>query len=412
MTQNRPPAGLAGTVDHVDAGNGWLVVRLMTRQALVREGEHMQHCLRHGSYHHLAGEEEMTGDAIWSLRDPRGMSRATLDVRSRNVVMAKGKGNSDVGGKAARRLKALVAAFRAAGADLDFAGETGLIVAPNGYVCREEHAPPEVIEAVKARHRAAVEARRERPVTIRNGLFMTLDEVDEDGVANAWRGISAFYDRVRRRERPEPDLLAMTAGLPNPVVEVSTTWDRSCDGLRGRAQLRDGQVADLTAEGNWRENAVSVRRALSDRLYQRVLALQPPRIASIDNPHRGNIYAVTSEPITDVVVTEAGEALREGEDYGVDAACGHVEFRRDVEGQVEVAYRITYDPNREVLTLGIDTMSFRVDENPHRSILEPVYDPILPAGTHQTEITCPEMPGARWVLTTCYGQMAAERAGG
>jgi len=161
VTKDRAPAGLAGTVDHVDAGDGWLIVRLMTRQALRREGEHMGHCLADGNYDELRGEEEMTGNAIWSLRDPAGMSRATLDVRHRRVVMAKGKGNSDVGGKAARRLRALVAAFRAAGADLDFAGETGLVVAPNGYVCREDQAPPEVIEAVRAKHRAAVEAARE-----------------------------------------------------------------------------------------------------------------------------------------------------------------------------------------------------------------------------------------------------------
>ncbi|WP_375275584.1 hypothetical protein [Methylorubrum thiocyanatum] len=113
----------------------------------------------------------MTGDAIWSLRDPAGMSRATLDVRSCRVVMAKGKGNSDVSGKAARRLKALVAAFRAAGADLDFAGETGLVVALNGYDCREDQAPPGVMEAVWARHRAAVEAGRERALASRRGLL-------------------------------------------------------------------------------------------------------------------------------------------------------------------------------------------------------------------------------------------------
>ncbi|WP_375275583.1 hypothetical protein [Methylorubrum thiocyanatum] len=50
MTESRSPAGLAGTVDHVDAGNGWLVVCLMTRQAMDREGAHMGHCLS-GSYH-------------------------------------------------------------------------------------------------------------------------------------------------------------------------------------------------------------------------------------------------------------------------------------------------------------------------------------------------------------------------
>jgi len=175
MTQHSTSAGLAGTVDHVDAGDGWLVVRLMTRQAMDREGAHMGHCLRGHSYGYgrLAGEEEMTGDSIWSLRDPAGMSRATLDIRSCRVIMANGKGNSAVGGKAARRLKALVAAFKAAGHELDFNGETGIVVAPNGYVCREDQAPAEVLEAVKARHKAARDAVREALRQARQGMFST-----------------------------------------------------------------------------------------------------------------------------------------------------------------------------------------------------------------------------------------------
>ncbi len=102
----------------------------------------MQHCLRHGSYSHLAGEEEMTGDAIWSLRDPRGMSRATLDVRHRRVVMAKGKGNSATSGvrpPAPQGPRRGVPRGR---------GRTWTSPArpasssPEGYVCREDQARP------------------------------------------------------------------------------------------------------------------------------------------------------------------------------------------------------------------------------------------------------------------------------
>lgn len=81
-----PPAGLRGTTDHVDAGDGWLIVRLLTRQAMDREGAHMGHCLGDGSYDELAGDEDFTSNAIWSLRDPDGVSWATLDIHWHTVV--------------------------------------------------------------------------------------------------------------------------------------------------------------------------------------------------------------------------------------------------------------------------------------------------------------------------------------
>ncbi len=162
-----PPAGLAGTVDHLDAGDGWLLVRLMTRQAMRREGRHMDHCLADGTYDEFAGEEELTGNAVWSLRDPDGVSWATLDVRWHTVVMAKGPGNRTVRRSAARRLGALVAAFRAADHDLGFSGETGLLVTAEGEVMREDQAPAAIRAEVRAWRRAAIDAARVqvRPVT-------------------------------------------------------------------------------------------------------------------------------------------------------------------------------------------------------------------------------------------------------
>ncbi|MGE7156732.1 hypothetical protein ACQKJ1_23695 [Methylorubrum rhodesianum] len=155
-----PPAGLAGTVDHLDAGGGWILVRLMTRQAIRREGEHIDHCLADRNYDHRAGEEDLTGSALWSLRDPDGVSWVTLEVFAfdaeattvASVSMAKGPGNRTVRRSVARRLQALVLAFRAAGRELDFSGETDLVMADDGRVMREDRAPEEVREQARERH--------------------------------------------------------------------------------------------------------------------------------------------------------------------------------------------------------------------------------------------------------------------
>lgn len=189
-----PPAGLVGTVDHQDGGDGWLVVRLMTRQALVREGRHMDHCLADGAYANFAGEEDLAGHSIWSLRDPDGLSVVTLDVRRVNdgraqVVMATGPGNRDVRRSAARRFGAIVAAFHKVGVALDFAGETKLCVADDGRVMREDRAPAEVLAQVRARHGERI---REAGV-LPQGRPVTIDEY----VRHMQRtDMTAFFDAV------------------------------------------------------------------------------------------------------------------------------------------------------------------------------------------------------------------------
>lgn len=352
MTQTRTPAGLAGTVDHVDAGDGWLVVRLMTRQALDREGEHMGHCLGNGGYDECAGDEDMAGDCIWSLRDPAGMSRATLHVRHRRVVMAKGKGNSEVGGKAARRLKALVAAFRAAGHDLEFNGETGIVVAPNGYTCREDQAPPEVLEAVRARHAARMHAGRDR-----------LPECEARQPATRW------HARAPLRRAPERDLLAMTADLPNPAVEVRREAQLDALSVRTIVTLRDGQVIEMSDEGLPNAGSENAAGQVILTLYGRILAVQPPRTVTHSDLTRGDVVDLPGYMVTDVTVTAGGEALREGEDYDVLASVGALEFKRAVPGEVTISYRPAIERRRQDVDV-----AHAFAEALHRGTGMPVYE--------------------------------------
>lgn len=179
-----PPAGLTGTVDHIDAGDGWRLVRLLTKQALLREGLHMAHCVGDGDYEHLAGDEDLTSDSIWSLRDPDGVSRATLDVRAgtggrRHVVMAKGPGNRGIRRSDVRRLQALVVSFRAADVPLDFMGETGLVMADDGRVMRHDQAPAAVRDEARVRHAASMHPSRERLPECETRLSLQTFDPDE-----------------------------------------------------------------------------------------------------------------------------------------------------------------------------------------------------------------------------------------
>lgn len=323
MTQKHkgPPAGLAGTVDHLDAGDGWRLVRLMTRQAMDREGAHMDHCRGEGSYDRLAGEEELTGNAVWSLRDPDGVSWATLDVRCRTGVMAKGPGNRTVRRSAARRLGALVAAFRADGTDLGFAGETDLLVNAEGEVMREDQAPAAIRAEVRARHAARMHAGRDR-----------LPECEAREVLGARRVV---YQRLA----PERDLLAMTAGLPNPAVEVRREAQLDALSVRTIVKLRDGQVIEMSDEALPNAGSENAAGQVILTLYGRILAVQPPRTVAHSDLARGDVVDLPGYMVTDVTVSAGGEALREGEDYDVHASLGALEFKRAVPGEVTISYR-------------------------------------------------------------------------
>lgn len=99
----RTAAGERGTADRVEAGDGRYFVRLVTRQALDREGAAMRSCLGDGSYDGEVGSESLGDDAIWSLRRATdGVSIATLqvavwDAKRAAVTEARGYRNRPTG---------------------------------------------------------------------------------------------------------------------------------------------------------------------------------------------------------------------------------------------------------------------------------------------------------------------------
>lgn len=86
-----------------------------------------------------------------------------------------------------------------------------------------------------------------------------------------------------------------------------------------------------------------------------MLQRQPLTGKTCTDLKRGDIVDLPGHHVTDVVVRSGGETLREGEDYGVDAAGGMVEFKRDLPGSILIAFRRGPEPRREVLvpTFGI-----------------------------------------------------------
>lgn len=213
--------------------------------------------------------------------------------------------------------------------DLGFAGETRLLVTAEGEVMREDQAPAAIRAEIRARHAARMHAGRD---------LLTPEEVRQP--------TTRWHARAPQHRAPEPDLLAMTADLPNRIVQIEAREEFNLPGLNVpgvmmRATLRDGQTVQLGAE---------TREAVSRAIHRRVLALQPPQTANGRDFLRGQLFDLSAVGVTDVTVAAAGEPLREGEDYGVDASAGLIEFKRDVPGEVTASFRVGVD-RREVLTL-------------------------------------------------------------
>lgn len=76
-----------------DAGDGWTIVKLMTPEALDREGHTMGHCVGQGAYYN-ALRNNFAG--IYSLRDPFGKSHVTMEIDrlGSRLEQIKGKQNN------------------------------------------------------------------------------------------------------------------------------------------------------------------------------------------------------------------------------------------------------------------------------------------------------------------------------
>lgn len=112
-------AGSAGTVDctPVPSMPGWSWVHLVTKAALDHEGSVMGHCVGDGGYDQHAWPGGVRPDrwdvdaGIWSLRDPDGKSRVTVDLGFAGIWQAQGPGNDRPDPDTAPAFESLLARF-------------------------------------------------------------------------------------------------------------------------------------------------------------------------------------------------------------------------------------------------------------------------------------------------------------
>jgi hypothetical protein len=154
----RTPAGDLGTADRVECDHGHYWVRLVTRQAIVREGECLSNCCRGGSYSHYAGSENPTDDGLWSLRGGDGISIALAEVSGGDLDDFLGPQNNQASGLAYRQLRHLkkfLAGF--GGTGLHFY-ERKVVEGPDRMTYRPDKAPKKLQEAIVAKEKAEREA--------------------------------------------------------------------------------------------------------------------------------------------------------------------------------------------------------------------------------------------------------------
>jgi hypothetical protein len=155
----RTPAGEKGTADRIEADDGGFWVRLVSKQALRREGVCMDNCLdSQGHGQHTAGDEDMVSDGFWSLRKADGLRHMLVQVHAQrpyaSIGNVAGPKNNQPSGWCCRQLRHLVAAFSEAGATLRVPKSIAL-TDKDGRTWRPDKAPQAL--------RAAVEPRRARP---------------------------------------------------------------------------------------------------------------------------------------------------------------------------------------------------------------------------------------------------------
>lgn len=87
--------------------DGFVAVQLKTPAALKWEGVHMRHCLGNITY----AKRLEAGCSYFSIRNPEGLSRVTLEVVQGRVTQCRGRANSDPFPKYGHRIEALADCF-------------------------------------------------------------------------------------------------------------------------------------------------------------------------------------------------------------------------------------------------------------------------------------------------------------
>ena len=68
LLKDRPVAGDAGTDERITCPDGYYWVRIVTREALKREGLAMVNCLAMKDHTDFVGHERLNAPLVWSLR--------------------------------------------------------------------------------------------------------------------------------------------------------------------------------------------------------------------------------------------------------------------------------------------------------------------------------------------------------
>jgi hypothetical protein len=123
---------------HMELADGWRMVRLLTPAALDRESTGMGHCIGGGSYDEALDEEDRV---FLSLRDPKNIPHATLEIENGIVLQCQGKANKDILVKHRDRMKELL---RGLVSDNRISARTGFITDNLGVQHHVDELPDEL----------------------------------------------------------------------------------------------------------------------------------------------------------------------------------------------------------------------------------------------------------------------------
>lgn len=421
----REPAGDKGTADRIQADDGHAWVRLVTKQAMDREGACMGHCIGNGGYDEYAGSEEMADDAIWSLRRPDGVSVLTAQVRYLELDYAKGPKNSDPGRFECLQVAHLVAGFKEAGHALKVDEDTGIVLLEDGRTFQVDRLPPDVV-AARAEAARRLEEERAGPlasacnlVALRGQVFFrpagspSIRILGEGSPFEFVGGASSGYgpgggggaarveERIERLEirsnesprRPIIDTLThrsplhfameLTANEADPIVECWSDFNTGLETFRTRSGIRfsSGRQFWLMATGS--QDLIQAYRAAIARAEAERASAQPP-----SDPVTFTASAIQADDILDLQFPDGRSAylvrdveVFEGDvpvtpdRYILDATCGMLMVLDD-RASLTVRFRAGEQPVPVTIAPGLQVVS------------EPISFAVADPGTSR--------PTARW----------------
>ncbi len=146
LLADRPIAGEAGTDERIPCPDGYYWVRIVTREALKREGLAMVNCLATKDHADFIGHEKINAPLVWSLRRVSdGRSIVDVEVFYLEVLQVRGVANNKPGPAAARQIEHLVQRYRRGGMDLTFHHACKIVVGPDGQTWRRDKAPADLV---------------------------------------------------------------------------------------------------------------------------------------------------------------------------------------------------------------------------------------------------------------------------